>query len=245
MTPTFIKATTIPDAWFSVLYHLYDKYDAYRRADEAHSEPLKKGHLNRAAGVRRYRPDSSSDAATDRIEFDFCTVQITNPGARPLLPQMPEGSGLPEIADNKYVEDYVRYLLTDGREENEHYTYGERLMKQFHRAIDIYKRGHQTNQVCMEIGTPDDLSFYDRCNGTSPCLRLIDTRIQDGKLHWIVYFRSWNLWNGFPVNLAGLQQVKELMAYEIGVDDGEIIAISKGLAIRDYCLDLVKARLKR
>ena len=67
----------------------------------------------------------------------------------------------------------------------------------------------------------------------------------DGKLHWIVYFRSWNLWSGFPVKLAGLQQAKEIMAMEMGVEDGEIVAMSKGLNIRDYNIEVALMRLQK
>ena len=48
-----------------------------------------------------------------------------------------------------------------------------------------------------------------------------------------------------PNNLAALQMAKELMASEIGVNDGEIIAVSKGLNIREYNLDVVAQRLQR
>ncbi len=37
--------------------------------------------------------------------------------------------------------------------------------------------------------------------------------------------------------------VKEYMAKEIGVEDGEIIATSKGLHLYDYCWDLARARV--
>jgi thymidylate synthase len=97
----------------------------------------------------------------------------------------------------------------------------------------------------MEVGRPEDIFFYDQPEGSSPCMRLVDTRIMENKLHWIVYFRSWNLWSGFPVNLAGLQQAKEIMAMEIGVDDGEIVAISKGLNIRDYNIEVALMRLQK
>jgi thymidylate synthase len=77
------------------------------------------------------------------------------------------------------------------------------------------------------------------------CLRGIDTRIRYGKLHFIPYFRSWDLWAGFPSNLAAIQLVKEYMAREIGVEDGEIIVASKGLHLYDYCWDLAKARVRK
>jgi thymidylate synthase len=61
-----------------------------------------------------------------------------------------------------------------------------------------------------------------------------------GKLHFIVYFRSWDLWAAFPTNLGGLQLMKEFMASEIGCEDGEIIAASKGLHLYDHTWDFAR-----
>jgi thymidylate synthase len=99
------------------------------------------------------------------------------------------------------------------------------------------KQGYGTNQACMSVSMPSDIDLHD-----PPCARSIDTRIRYGKLHFIVYFRSWDLWNGFPANLAAIQLMKEYMAEEIGVEDGEIIASSKGLHLYDYVFELAKLR---
>jgi len=228
MKPTLIEATTIPDAWFQCLYTLIDESN---KPDGA---------------ARRYTVDTGSNPGADRIELDFAIVHIKHPWVRPLLPQIPEHLNLPPVADEKYLQEYMLYLLSPQKAENEHYTYGERLQISWQFVIDYYKKyGHGTNRMCMEIGRPEDIFFYSRQDGSSPCLRIVDTRIKDNKLHWVVYFRSWNLWSGFPVNLAGLQQAKEIMAMEIGVEDGEIIAMSKGLNIRDYNLEVAMARLQR
>ena len=89
--------------------------------------------------------------------------------------------------------------------------------------------------MVLQVAHPTDMLLQD-----PPCLRHIDTRIQDGKLHFYPYFRSWDLWGGFPANLGGIQLLKEYVAAEIGVEDGEIIASSKGLHIYDYSFDLAK-----
>ena len=94
-----------------------------------------------------------------------------------------------------------------------------------------------TNQAVMEIGMPSDIKLTD-----PPCLRLIDTRVRYGKLHFILYFRSWDLWGGFPSNLGGIELVKQYMADEIGVENGEIIACSKGLHLYEYAWELAKQR---
>ena len=109
-------------------------------------------------------------------------------------------------------------------------------INQIELLIWIYKnKGHRNNQMVLQVAQPDDMLLQD-----PPCLRHIDTRIQDGKLHFYPYFRSWDLWGGFPANLGGIQLLKEYVASEIGVEDGEIIASSKGLHIYDYSFDLAK-----
>ena len=77
-----------------------------------------------------------------------------------------------------------------------------------------------------------------------PCLRLIDMRIRYGRLYFIVYFRSWDLIGGYPVNMGGLQLLKEwCLNYLNGhrqeegkplIEDGGIVACSKGLHLYDH-----------
>jgi thymidylate synthase len=45
-----------------------------------------------------------------------------------------------------------------------------------------------------------------------------------------------------PANLAGIQFLKEYMAGEVGVGDGEMIVESKGLHLYGYAEDLAKLR---
>lgn len=112
-------------------------------------------------------------------------------------------------------------------------------VNQIDEVIRKYKEGgHGQNQCTMEIAMPSDIKL-----GDPPCMRLVDTMILDGKLNFYPYFRSWDLWGGFPANLAGLQMLKEYMAAEIGVEDGEIIASSKGLHLYDHCWEVAYIRL--
>lgn len=114
--------------------------------------------------------------------------------------------------------------------------YSEDFINQIELMIWTYKnKGYRNNQMVLQVAKPSDMLLKD-----PPCLRQIDTRIQDGKLHFYPYFRSWDLWGGFPANLGGIQLLKEYCASEIGVEDGEIIATSKGLHIYDYSFDLAK-----
>jgi len=209
----FIEATTLPDAWFQCIYRI-----------------LEVG--------KEYIIDRGSYQGQKRLEFDYITVHIKYPGTRSLLPDIPPQLGIPNPVKEGYLEEYLPYLMTADEKSKEDYTYGERLEYQIQEVIEMYKNdGYNTNQACMAVAMPSDIDLVD-----PPCLRSIDTRISGNKLHFVVYFRSWDLWSGLPANLGAIQLMKEYMAGEIGVEDGEIIASSKGLHLYNYIWELAKLR---
>jgi thymidylate synthase len=184
---------------------------------------------------REYRIERGSYAGQLRKELDFVLVQISHPGTRPLIPDVPQG--VPPPTSMAYVEEYLPYLMTAHKREGEQYTYGQYLEWQIKEVIKMYKGdGYNTNQAFMAVGDAKSISLSD-----PPCLRGIDTRIRDGKLHFFAYFRSWDLWAGFPSNLAAIQLLKEYMSGEIGVGDGELVAMSKGLHLYEYSWELAHA----
>jgi len=224
-----IEARDLPDAWFQCVYELQDT-------------------------GREYVIEHGSCVGQKRLEFDYVTVRVKYPGVRPMIPDIPASLGIPNPVEEGYVETYLPYLMTPNKQPNEDYTYGERLsgwryenegaseiVNQLEAVIHMYKtKGYGTNQAAMTVSVPSDILLND-----PPCLRHIDTRITDDRLHFMVYFRSWDLWNGFPANLGGLQLLKEYMSDEIGVGDGEIIAASKGLHLYDYVWELAQLRTMR
>ena len=213
MELVFIEARDLPDAWFQCVYNI-----------------LEKG--------RTYLIDRGSYEGQKRLEFDYVTVHIKFPGTRPLLPDIPPALGIPNPVADDYLDQYLPYLMTSEKKEGEEYTYGEYLEPQISEVIRMYREdGPGTNQAFMTVGNPETIYLSD-----PPCLRGIDTRIKENRLHFAVYFRSWDLWNGFPANLGAIQLLKEYMAESIGVGDGEIIAASKGLHLYDYIWELAKLR---
>jgi thymidylate synthase len=213
LKPIFIEARDLPDAWFSCIWEILDN-------------------------GKKYTIDRGSYVGQQRLEFDYITVHIKYPGTRSLLPDIPPSYGIPNPVADDYLDSYMPYLMTDVKMEGEDYTYGAYLHKQIDEVINMFKKdGYGTNQAYMTVGDPKSIYLND-----PPCLRGIDCRISDGKLHFMVYFRSWDLFNGFPANLAAIQLLKEYMSAEIGVEDGEIIAASKGLHLYDYAWPLAELR---
>jgi thymidylate synthase len=243
---TTITARDIPDAWHQCVLKIV--------------EP---------GAARKRKVNQGSYEGEYRLEFDYITVHIEHPGVRPLLPEMPPHLGIPNPVESMdYVDEYfARYLMSSEREGDEQYTYGERIVaaptevlrhiapghtfwpapsyttrpdviNQMEEIIARYKKyGPGNNQLIMQVAQPADIMLKD-----PPCLRHIDTRIEDDALHFYVYFRSWDLWSGFPANLAGIQLMKEYMADEIGVRDGEMICASKGLHLYGYVFELAGKR---
>ncbi len=235
LKPVYLEAFDLDDAWFQCLNAILEKGQVYK---------ITRGSYE---GQRR-------------LEFDFITVRVKKPSNQ-IIPIIPEGMSISPPTNMEYVNKYLNYLLTGNKTKTEEYTYGERLVdakvrikeykdgkemlselrlnvNQVQEVINIYKKqGFGTNQAIMEIGMPSDIKLDD-----PPCLRLIDTRVRYGKLHFIIYFRSWDLWGGFPSNLGGIQLVKQYMADEIGIDDGEMILVSKGLHLYEYTWEWAKQR---
>ncbi len=219
MEVTMIEARDLPDAWFQCVYNIFEK-------------------------GRTYTIERGSFEGQQRLEYDFVVVKVTHPETRPLIPDMPPGIGLPPPTDMDYVNEYLDKLCSaDSKADFEDYTYGMFLENQISEVIRMYREeGFGTNQACMAVCDSQSIYLAD-----PPCLRQIDTRIHpdDRKLHFVVYFRSWDLWAGLPANLAGIQLLKEYMADEIGVEPGETIAVSKGMHLYDYVWELGKLRTYR
>ncbi len=230
-----VDARDIPDAWFQLVDLCY-----------------KEG--------RDYKVGEGSYANSQfRRELDYVTCHIKYPQTKPLLPEIPPGLGIPDPVPEgmDYIERYLPYLLTDEKKEGEQYTYGQRLFGpiyctgdqscnsmscQVEEVITKFKRGFGNNQACMTIAQPSDIHLTD-----PPCLRMIDVRVYPDeeipKLHFVIYFRSWDLYGGFPANLAAIAFLQEYMATEIGVETGEFVCSSKGLHLYDMYFSLAEKRL--
>jgi len=245
MTPIIITARDLGDAWFQLMEQCYLHGRDYVVGEGSYA----------GCQTRREIP---------------ALVHITHPGTRPLLPVMPPGMETlnPVPGGIEWVEnDYVPYLLTDRKMPGEEYTYGQRLTApaeqvrwkgssmyvddvhlpaqgQLEACIAKLRRGPGNNQACMTVALPGDVHLAN-----PPCLRLIDCRLHPpgssdhGQLQLFIYFRSWDVYSGFPSNMAALVYLQEYMASEIGCQPGEISAFTKGAHLYSQYWGLASRRL--
>lgn len=210
-----IEAVDIPDSWFQCVSAILDH------------------------GIR-YDVQHGSFVGQTRLEFPFITVGIKKPYAEPydlMLPQIPAHLNIPNPVANGYMEQYLPYLMTPHIEPGEDYTYGSRIYSQIPYWIEVLKQTPNTNQAVLQIAQPSDCWLSD-----PPCLRSIHIKITDNKLIFYPYFRSNDLWSGYPANLAGIAVLQKYVADEIGIELGEMIYSSSGLHIYGYAEELAKLR---
>ncbi len=231
MVPFFLLAKTISDAWFQLIYNLFDK---------AYLQRVQKG---------------SFENEQYRIQYPGIAVYIEHPYYE-MVPTMPPNSGIPAPTTMEYIEDYfANYLMNPEISENETYTYASRIHSkmpkggtQFERVVEMLKDTPLTNQAVIEIATPHDL---DTCYGNDgkldpPCLRLLDFKViplnNELVLTVSAYFRSWDLWAGFPTNLGGIELLKQYIASETSLKNGPMYAYSAGAHIYGYQEEIARLR---
>ncbi len=241
MKPIHIHAKTISDAWFQLLYNIFD--GSYRQA-------IQKG---------------SFENEQYRLQYPGASVYIEHPDMD-MVPVIPAALNIPAPTTMEYIENYFAdYLMNPELAENETYKYASRIhedcgytphelwkpeagMTQLERVIHMLKNTPLTNQAVLEIAKPNDIATCYGKDGKldPPCLRLIDFKVipVDGKvvLTVSVYFRSWDLWAGFPSNLGGIELLKQYVANEAGLVNGPMYAYSAGLHIYGYQEEIARIR---
>jgi thymidylate synthase len=231
MKPFFLNAKTISDAWFQLIYNIFDN---------SYTQKIQKGSFEK----EQYR-----------LQYPGIAVYIEHPDVD-IVPVIPPGLSIPAPTTMEYIEDYfANYLMNPELSENETYKYASRIHHpmprggtQYDRIIDMLKSTPLTNQAVIEIGSPED---HDTCFGNDgkldpPCLRLLDFKAISSNDELVLtvscYFRSWDLWSGFPTNLGGIELLKQLIAGETGLKNGPIYAYSSGGHIYGYQEEIAKLR---
>lgn len=231
MLPFCLNAKTISDAWFQLIYNIFDY---------SYTQKTQKG---------------SFENEQYRLQYPGMAVFIEHPG-EDMIPVIPPALNIPSPTTMEYIEDYfANYLMDSELSENETYKYSSRIHHpmpkggtQFERVIEMLKATPLTNQAVIEIGSPED---HDICYGNDgnldpPCLRLLDFKVvpinDELVLTVSCYFRSWDLWAGFPTNLGGIELLKNYVAGETNLKNGPMYAYSAGAHIYGYQEEIARIR---
>lgn len=236
----YIKTKNLPDAWFQAVYNLID----YNEQGE-----LKNGNL--------YRIDQGSYEQSWRLEYPFVAIEVEYPLSQPLLPDFPPHTGLPPVADMDYVYEYFYdYIMSDRVPENTAYTYGSRIQQVLYtemNAVTVHGKVTQldylierlnahpkSNQLVLQIARPEDIMLVD-----PPCLRSVALKVIDGCIDLHIYFRSNDLWGGFPVNLAALALFLNFLTLMTPYKEGKFYYFCSGLHIYHHNFEYAAQRCQK
>jgi len=254
MRPCLIEATTIGDAYFTLLSNLWR---------DGIKTPV----------------DTGSHAGSNRLEFMFAAGVIQYPHVRPLAPIFPEG--VPPVTTDEAISEYfANYLMDPNLNRNEEYRYSQWInghmdnwaKRGFIRkpsslsysitSVEIFwesqlewcirhfkEKGFGNNHCYIKVGNPESCFNYDihftneTERRTTPCLQGIDLKIKDNQLILGVVFRSWDLYGAFGENIGGMTLLNEYIAEELGISPGPITFASQGLHCYDHQILPLKAIL--
>jgi len=262
-----INAKTISDAWFQLIWHIFDnsymqniqagsfENEQYRLQYPGIAVFIEHPHLDMipiippALGipsptsmeyVESYFADYIMDPTLSENETYRYSSRIHNPmpgNADMGIP--PLGTQFDRVVEMLRKSPYTNQAVIEvGSPQDHDVCYGKdrKLDPPCLRLIDfkvipichewVYKAGVGSVCSCGRVFEDND----------EPCVPV------ENILTETVYFRSWDLWAGFPSNLAGLELLKQLVAQEAGLKSGYMYAYSAGGHIYGYQEDFARIR---
>lgn len=248
MRPSFIVARDIPDLWFQLVRESVEHGREYEVTKG--STPTKRWELDFVSaqvthpGTRPLEPDIPDHLGLPNpVELGYNEQYLPYY----MTDEAQEGEHYTYGQDLAWqIEWLINYYKKNGPGTKHCYmTIGRPESLMFYDKSVDYKE-HITVSDRENGDSKFDKTITNAFNkktpGSTQCLRGVDTAIKYGKLHFSIHFRSWNLWGGLPANLGCLQLVKEYMAQEIGVEDGEIFITCLKLGLQESVFDLAKLR---
>lgn len=193
--------------------------------------------------------DEGSFKGHYRLQLDLMIIHVIFPDSGSMIPNVPPGVPVP--TDYPGAADYTVQLMEESSFDRKNlvYGYGDYVHNQMNWVIKHFREtGFGNNHCHIVVGDPQCYLAYEEGEEGkrhSPCLRGLDCKIIDGALHIGFYFRSWDFYSGFPSNIFAVEMMKQYMADEIGVKNGELIAMSMGAHLYDFCWESVAGVLKQ
>ena len=196
-------------------------------------------------GVNWLREEPHNETTKALLDIN---LHITRPEIRPLThPDAP--------TTEEFITTYAyTKVLTDVKEKDESYTYGERLRtvefmgttlqyNQFEKALAKLKESPRTRRCVLVIARPWDIE-----NPEPPCMREIHLWLEPPefkKTHLTAFFRSWDAYKAANANLGALQLMQEEIAQSLNVQTGTMTVFASNAHIYERDFPFVQKWLEK
>jgi len=261
--PIFVEGTTLDDTWFKLLAEVYNHGRRNRIDTGSYEKETDRLEFDFVAGSIKY---PTNRPLSPRLEGLAVPPPTSDEDIEKYFATYIMNGALEANEHYKYATWIVggRYKLP---KQKAYYDYGgeqryiveENIVMEVPNALEwiikhYQEKGYANNHCYIQVGYPESNMAYDipydseLDRQTSPCLRGIDTKIveEDGTSYLLmnVYFRSWDLWGGWPENMGGMVRLMETICEMLGdVKPGALSFASKGLHCYWFQLDAVACRL--
>lgn len=136
---------------------------------------------------------------------------------------------------------YYPQLVTGMQVIDVSYTYGQRLrsygsIDQIRKLIDLLKKTPFSRRAISVLYNVNQ----DIDSENAPCLVLIQCLVQEDKLFMTAYFRSHDLFDGWPKNSFGLLKLQKYICEEVNIERGSLTIISNSAHV--YKRNWIKAQ---
>ena len=146
------------------------------------------------------------------------------------------------------LENYLPQMLSPSKPEKVAYTYGERLFRrdqdkpsEIEKAVGRLRKNLYSRRAFATTWRISE----DSESANPPCLTQVTWLVQENKLFQTVFFRSHDLYEGWPMNLMALQQLQHDIANELGVQPGHIVCVSHSAHLYENRWNDVKEKLEK
>lgn len=196
-----IRRQTIGEAWVQVLKHLL-KLGV--KSEAVHH------YFNRKTG--QYR--------------ELLNLAVVIEGEDPEDPKVYDFFPFNRSDLDTYIEEFLKPERGD-----EPYTYGERLfnyngLNQVERMVEKLKKFPFDKGALAVLWQPKIDNFPVRKPWRTPCLTLIQGQCFGGKFYLTAYFRSNDMFGGWPFNAFALRFLQKQISDRLGVEMGSLVTIS-------------------
>lgn len=171
--------------------------------------------------IMRFGVVKKSDYAEDQKEVLNLTVVITDED-----PDQIKWEGYFQFS-KEHLEEYLPLVVSNKKVEGINYTYGSRLRSW--RGIDqinsLIKRLKNSIYTRRAVAVTWDVE-KDHENEEAPCLDLVQCIVQEDSLFMTAFFRSNDMFDGWPENALALRKLQYLIAEELSLKVGSLTTIS-------------------
>lgn len=219
-----IPKIQIPDKWREDIVEVLEidppilnNLTSEKMGFNIHAKDVRTAWLRCAKLIGNYGYRKTSDYDEEQLELMNLSMVVQNENL-----DNPSMVGYLGITKEE-LEEYANSLLSAKLPDSIRYTYGARFrdyegIDQLDYLEKILRETKYTRRCVATLWNPNLDTIHDEV----PCINLYQGIIQDEKLHFLAYFRSNDMLNGYPRNIYGILKIQSELCKRLNLARGYV-----------------------